>query len=135
MTFTHPTPNRLRTLVQDENGRPTQAEYLVLCLRAAVRRRTAVVGDTWALAQLTRGELPALIADRALAWRLASECSFDLPRPDRSLSCKLKNERDFLASVLRHSRILGRSERRIAAAVGRIHVALVLAQISARKAA
>jgi hypothetical protein len=72
-------------------------------------------------------ERTALLDDRAMAWRLARDLGFTLPRPSRPLLVKLRSERDFLANYLAGCRLLSLDERlEIAAAVDRLTVAVEL---------
>ena len=51
-------------------------------------------------------ERTALLDDRAMAWRLARDLGFTLPRPSRPLLVKLRSERDFLATYAAGCRAL-----------------------------
>jgi hypothetical protein len=80
-------------------------------------------------------ERTALLDDRAMAWRLARDLGFTLPRPSRPLLVKLRSERDFLANYLAGCRLLSLDERlEIAAAVDRLTVAVELLEREAGRA-
>src|ERR1035441_8630201 len=65
-------------------------------------------------------EATALLDDRAMAWRLARDLGFTLPRPSRPLLVKLRSERDFLANYVAGCRLLSDDERlEIQAAIDR----------------
>ena len=72
-------------------------------------------------------ERTALLDDRAMAWRLARDLGFTLPRPSRTLPVKLRSERDFLANYVAGCRLLSDDERlEIQAAIDRLTVAVEL---------
>jgi hypothetical protein len=72
-------------------------------------------------------ERTALLDDRAMAWRLARDLGFTLPRPSRPLAVKLRSERDLLAIYVAGCRALSANERlEYEAAVDRLTVAVDL---------
>jgi hypothetical protein len=77
-------------------------------------------------------ERTALLDDRAMAWRLARDLGFTLPRPSRPLLVKLRSERDFLATYVAGCRLLSSNDRlEITAAVDRLTVAVELLERAA----